>query len=174
LHEGTVSVQSRGRGLGSTFIVNLPACEVSVGEHTPRLDEVLVAEPELRRILIVDDNRDAAETLAEALLTLGFEARTALDGPAALEVAASFRPDIAVLDIGLPVMDGHELARQLRVMLGRAVVLVALTGYGQDRDRARSRSAGFDEHLVKPVEIQALLRVARTHSSRAGAAADTA
>lgn len=174
LHEGTVSVQSRGRGLGSTFIVNLPACEVSVGEQTPRLDEVLVAESELRRILIVDDNRDAAETLAEALLTLGFEARTALDGPAALEVAASFRPDIAVLDIGLPVMDGHELARKLRVLLGRAVVLVALTGYGQDRDRARSRSAGFDEHLVKPVEIQALLRVARTHSASVRAAADSA
>lgn len=174
LHEGTVSVQSRGRGLGSTFIVNLPACEAAVGEQTPRIEEVLVGDSELRRILIVDDNRDAAETLAEALLTLGFEARTALDGPAALEVAASFRPDIAVLDIGLPVMDGHELARKLRGLLGRAVVLVALTGYGQDRDRARSRSAGFDEHLVKPVELQALLRVARTHSPSGGAATDGA
>lgn len=116
--------------------------------------------PTGHRVLIVDDNHDAADMLAEALTMYGMRARIAGDGPSALELAREFRPEVAVLDIGLPVMDGYELAGRLRALPGLSDVrLVAITGYGQDADRARSHQAGFDEHLVKPVEIQAVVPV---------------
>ncbi len=116
--------------------------------------------PSGHRVLIVDDNHDAADMLAEALTMYGLRARIASDGPSALELAREFRPEVALLDIGLPVMDGYELAGRLRALPGLSDVrLVAITGYGQDADRARSHQAGFDEHLVKPVEIQAVVPV---------------
>jgi CheY-like chemotaxis protein len=110
-----------------------------------------------RRILLVDDNEDAAELLGEFLRSLGHVTRIAHDGPAALRVVEGFPPDLALLDIGLPVMDGYELARRLRELPALAKVrLIAVTGYGQETDRLRSREAGFDAHLVKPVRLETL------------------
>ena len=108
-----------------------------------------------KRVLIVDDNHDAAEILAEALTIMGHETRFAHDGPSALRVAAEFAPEVALLDIGLPLMDGYELALRLRALPGLSQVrLVALTGFGQERDRERSRSSGFEQHLLKPVDLE--------------------
>src|SRR5262249_37297061 len=108
-----------------------------------------------RRILVVDDNEDAAELLASALEIMGYTVRVAHDGPQALKVAAELDPDLALLDIGLPVMDGYELARRLQDEPGlRRGPLVAVTGYGQPADRRRSEAVGFAAHLVKPVDIE--------------------
>jgi CheY-like chemotaxis protein len=110
-----------------------------------------------RRILVVDDNPDGVETLSRLLRLMGNEVRIAHDGQEALEAAEAFRPDVAVLDIGLPTIDGYEAARRLREQpWGRDMILVALTGWGQDEDRRRSQEAGFDHHLVKPVNAKAL------------------
>jgi two-component system CheB/CheR fusion protein len=111
-----------------------------------------------RRILVVDDNQDSAEGLAMLLEIYGHEVRIAFSGPEALDAARTFLPDVVLLDIGLPGMDGYEVARQIRA--GRKDCrLVALTGYGQEEDRQRSRDAGFDHHLVKPVDLEELRRV---------------
>ena len=108
-------------------------------------------------MLIVDDNVDAAEMLAEWLVAVGHDAQVAGDGPTALEIAAEFKPDVVLLDIGLPVMDGYEVARRLRELPGCASTrLIALTGYGQESDHERSRRAGFEDHLVKPVDLDAI------------------
>jgi CheY-like chemotaxis protein len=112
------------------------------------------------RILVVDDNADAARLLADSLSVLGHGTRVAHDGPVALRIAEEYRPDAALVDIGLPVMDGYELARRLRALPGlERVCLIAVTGYGQSEDRARSREAGFDAHLVKPVQHERLGRL---------------
>jgi CheY-like chemotaxis protein len=111
-----------------------------------------------RRILVVDDSQDSAESLALLLELHGHEVRTAFAGPAALETASAFCPDVVLLDIGLPGMDGYEVARRLRAEHG-GCRLIALTGYGRDDDRRRSREAGFDHHLVKPVDLEELTRL---------------
>jgi signal transduction histidine kinase/CheY-like chemotaxis protein len=153
-HGGTVRAESEGRGLGSLFTVALPlasgeALQARIpAPHAPD-------QRSERRILVVDDNRDAAELLAELLREKGHTAEVALDGPTALDLAQHFHPDVAVLDLGLPVMDGYELARRLRER-SPALRLIALTGYGQRSDRERTRAAGFDAHLVKPVAIDVL------------------
>lgn len=109
------------------------------------------------RILVVDDNRDSAETLAELLAMDGHETHVARDGDAAIERTAQLRPDVVLLDIGLPGVNGYEAARRIRELPeGRAVVLLALTGWGQEEDRRRSTAAGFDDHLVKPVDLETL------------------
>jgi CheY-like chemotaxis protein len=116
------------------------------------------------RVLVVDDNADAAETLAAALSAAGHTTAVAHDGPTALRVARQFRPHVALLDIGLPVMDGFELAANFQsaaVANGARPRLVAVTGYGQEHDRQRSRAAGFDEHLVKPVDIDQVSQLIR-------------
>jgi CheY-like chemotaxis protein len=158
LHGGTVAVRSEGIGRGSEFEVRFPAIEAVASHPTAAADAE--AEPEAaaaRKVLIVDDNTDAAEMLAEALAAMGHETRVAFDGPSGLDAAAGFVPDIAFLDIGLPAMDGYELARKMRSELGvPGLRLVALTGYGQDSDRQRSTEAGFDGHMVKPINIQAV------------------
>ena len=106
---------------------------------------------------MVDDNRDAAELLADSLRVLGHQTDVALDGVAAIDVAREFRPDVVLLDLGLPVMDGFEVAQRLRELPDSARMrIVAITGYGQDTDRRRTRAAGFDRHLVKPVDIARL------------------
>ena len=111
------------------------------------------------RVLIVDDNADAAGLLSEVLTLKGYETRVAHDAPTALQIAAEFHPAIAVLDLGLPVMDGYQLADRLRTVPGLAHLrLVALTGYGQESDRARTRRAGFQTHLVKPVDLELIDR----------------
>jgi len=111
-----------------------------------------------QRILVVDDSRDSAESLALLLELQGHEARVELDGSSALATARSFQPDVILLDIGLPGMDGYEVARRLREE-GSVSRLVALTGYGQDEDRRRSLEAGFNHHLVKPVDLAELARI---------------
>ena len=156
MHGGQVSVFSRGAGQGTTFTVRLRAAGPDgMAEETP------VVHPAPRstgkRVLVVDDNEDAADLLAYALQNIGYQTRTAYDGPSALRIVDSFRPDIALLDIGLPVMNGYELAQKLRARVElRPLRLVALTGYGQDRDRDRAKEAGFDAHVVKPVDLTQL------------------
>jgi len=116
-----------------------------------------------KRLLVVEDNRDVAEMLSEVLRTYGYSTRVAYDGISALELAKSFRPDVALVDIGLPLMDGYQLARRLRQLPElRALRLFAVTGYSQIADRLRSAQAGFDRHLVKPVNLEELRRLIDT------------
>ncbi len=160
LHGGEVTAVSDGVGCGATFSVTLPAVH---GEITAVEAEVMssAADATAKRVLVVDDNEDAAEMLAELLRTQGFVTRTAQDGPSALAVFDQFKPDVAVLDIGLPVMDGYELARLIRAKNLGAITILALTGYGQAEDRKRTAEAGFDGHLVKPVDLKLLAALLR-------------
>lgn len=159
LHGGSVSAVSPGSGKGSTFTVRLPAAEVRAAAQENRQPPLPSPNPPraAAKVFVVDDSSDGAELLAQSLSLLGYEVRMAHDGPTALRAVSDFTPDVAVLDIGLPGMDGYELASRLRALPAlRRTALVALTGYGQEGDRSRSESAGFDEHLVKPVELQQL------------------
>jgi PAS domain S-box-containing protein len=167
LHGGTVHAESEGLGRGSTFAVQLPlAARVELPAQTNE-SEPLAPAACARRILLVDDNLDALDLLAELLRSLGHEVRTAPDGPSALTMAREFGPDLAVVDIGLPVMDGYELATRLREDLGESTPrLIALTGYGQYGDRARSSEAGFDTHLVKPVDMNKLVETLQSVRAR--------
>jgi signal transduction histidine kinase len=163
LHGGTVTARSEGLGQGCEFTVRLPA-DVAAQDAGPR--PPVPAEPrpapagEVRHVMIVDDNVDAADSLAALLQARGHHVQVVYDPVAALDLARGFAPDLALLDIGLPVMDGYELASQLRQLpaLGLAR-FVALTGYGQSGDRERSVAAGFDHHLVKPVQVDELVRL---------------
>lgn len=152
-HGGTVAAHSDGVQRGSTFTVRLPRVCPPHAALAPR--RALAGALVSRRILIVDDNEDALMLLGEALACVGHEVRTALDPLDALELARAFQPQIAILDIGLPVMDGYELAAQLRSEWP-SLRLFALTGYGQSSDRARTAAAGFARHFVKPVDLQSL------------------
>ena len=154
-HGGTVSAKSDGPGLGSEFTIRLPMAAGKKAAHQAGgAAPSATARGEAGRVLIVDDNIDAAEMFAYALRHQGYETRIAHDGPAALQIAADFKPTVAVLDIGLPVMDGYELARHLRQIPHLANVrLIAVTGYGQDSDRRRAHAVGFHKHLVKPVDL---------------------
>jgi signal transduction histidine kinase len=165
LHGGTVSARSDGPGQGSEFIVELPLASAfeplafaSSGKATTPIPLPSAQRGNGKRILIVDDNEDAAESIADLLRDLGNEIETAYDGPAALRIAKVFKPEVCLVDIGLPAMDGYELARRLRESqdLATGARLIAVTGYGQDADRERSRQAGFDSHLVKPVNLDVL------------------
>jgi len=163
LHGGRVEARSDGSGKGSEFVVRLPEAV-----HLPATDPLAgpkVVVPEKprgpqRRILVVDDNTDAAESLAELLEIMGHEVRTAHDGAAGVEVAAAFRPDVVLMDLGMPKLNGYDAARRIRATpWGREPFLVALTGWGTDDDRQRTRDAGFDRHLVKPVDPSALTKM---------------
>jgi PAS domain S-box-containing protein len=158
-HGGTVTALSEGAGRGSEFIVRLPLLSPGASEPSVADEPSPGAAPAARRrILIVDDHRDAANSLAVLLRLHGQEVRTAHDGLEAVEAARAFRPDVVLLDIGLPRLNGLEVARRLRENLGLTdALLVAVTGYGQLEDRGRSREAGFDAHLVKPVDLDALM-----------------
>ena len=162
LHEGAVEAHSEGPGHGSTFVVELPICPSDVHVLAlPGAEGVLVDGDNSHRswrVLMVDDNADARETLAQAFVALGHAVASAADGVEALALAGTFAPDVALLDIGLPGMDGYELADRLRHRDAAApVTLIAVTGYGQPEDKARARTAGFDAHFVKPVDLQKLL-----------------
>jgi PAS domain S-box-containing protein len=154
-HGGTVDVQSDGLGCGSTFTVRLPVLKNPVVSN-----ECTGREPEpspKRKILVVDDNRDAASSLAMLLRVMGNETRTADDGLQAVNLADEFRPDVIVMDIGLPKLNGYDACRRIRQALwGKDVVIVAATGWNQEEDRRRSKEAGFDHHLVKPIDTAEL------------------
>jgi len=152
LHGGTVTAHSEGLGLGSEFVVRMPAIAAPVTGDEPRHPLAETARPR-RKILVVDDNADGAESLAALLAIGGHETQIAHDGPDGLELARRFRPDVIFLDIGMPTLDGYETARLLRQQpWGKDVLLVALTGWGQTEDRRRSQEAGFNHHLVKPAD----------------------
>ena len=154
LHGGTVQAQSAGPGSGSTFVVRLPG--VTKGQ-TPREAPKVAPRASRGRVLVVDDNVDAALTLAEAVRLDGHEVRVAHDGNAALKEAAAFEPQVVLLDIGLPGIDGYEVVGRMRRMPQvEAALIVALTGFGQESDRQRALEAGFDQHLVKPVDLDTI------------------
>jgi len=159
MHGGRVEAGSEGPGKGSEFVVRLPI----VVEASKPQESGGAAEHGVRsshRILVVDDNRDGADSLAAMLKLMGNDTRTAYDGQEGVDAAGEFRPDVIVLDIGLPKLNGYEACRRIREQPGgKGVVLIAITGWGQDEDRRRSRVAGFDHHMVKPVDPQALMNL---------------
>jgi signal transduction histidine kinase/CheY-like chemotaxis protein len=158
LHGGSVSAFSEGPGRGSEFTIRLPRIvahpvEALRSEASPRA----AADFSRKRVLIVDDNRDAADSLGELLSILGAETEVAYSGPEAIRKIASYRPSIVLLDIGMPGMDGHEVARRIRCHTEyNDITLIAMTGWGQEQDRRRTRAAGFDHHLTKPADVDAL------------------
>ena len=174
LHGGVVDVTSIV-GQGSQFTVRLPSADAPVLALStcPVLPKTIPVVQKGHRVLVVDDNRDAAESLASLLVCSGHEVRLAYDGLSALAIAIDFKPDAVSLDIGLPGLDGYETARQMREQCAlRDTVLIALTGYGNEDDRKRSREAGFDHHLVKPAkleELESLLNGAGRRVRREGA-----
>ena len=162
LHGGTIEATSEGLGKGSEFIVRLPHGVISapVPHETAAASTALARH---RRILIADDNHDAADSLAVLLQMQGHEVTVVRNGREALTTINAVRPEIALLDIGMPELDGYEVARQVRQnTLGRAVTLIAVTGWGQDRDKARALGAGFNHHLTKPIEPTQLLDLIRS------------
>jgi signal transduction histidine kinase len=166
MHGGSVQAFSEGAGCGSEFQVRLPLCDESV-ESSPVGEDSSAAglEPVQCRILVVDDNVDAASTLGMLLRLDGHEVRLAHDGVAALAVAEQFAPEVVLLDIGLPKLDGYEVARRLREQPGgEDALLIAISGYGQEEDRRRAQQAGFDHHLTKPVDF-AVLRSVLPHEN---------
>jgi CheY-like chemotaxis protein/two-component sensor histidine kinase len=163
LHGGVIEARSPGLGQGSEFIVCLPRYTIS-DSRRPATRLEAGDKAERRRILIADDNRDAAESLAVLLRFDGHDVTVAHNGREALEMFNSFLPEVAVLDIGMPEFDGYEVARQVRQQsLGRAVTLIALTGWGQEADKARALAAGFNHHFTKPVEPQQLTQLLRAN-----------
>jgi CheY-like chemotaxis protein/two-component sensor histidine kinase len=158
MHGGTVEARSDGIGEGSEFVVRLP---ILAETAAPPFEPPTEAEIGTLRILIVDDNRDAAESLDMLLKLTGHDVYSAHDGLTALEAATQLDPDVILLDLGLPLLNGYEVARRIRQRQGRGgrPVLVAVTGWGQDEDRRRSEQAGFDAHMVKPVDAVALRRL---------------
>ena len=160
-HGGQIEVRSAGRGKGAEFTVRLPLTEAPAAVET----KAAVAAPAAvrRRVLVVDDNVDAAQTLAQYLRLGGHRVESALDGEAALRIAEVLHPDVAFIDLNMPGMDGAEVAKRLRITpWGRSARLVALTGMGQQGDIARTREAGFDEHLTKPADLRRLSRLLAT------------
>jgi signal transduction histidine kinase/ActR/RegA family two-component response regulator len=152
LHDGKVQALSAGPGRGSEFLLQLPAMKEAPPAGAPLEQEAGVSTSS-RKILVVDDSADGARSLSMLLEILGHQVRTVHDGPSALAEARKFIPEIVLMDIGLPGMDGFEVARRMRQHLGmKGSTLVAITGYGQDEDRRRSHEAGFDAHLVKPID----------------------
>ena len=156
-HGGTVTANSDGKGRGSTFTLQLPHAITPAPAPEPSRDqEVRAIAVRGLRILVVDDNVDAAELLAESLEALGHVTHVTFDGPNALEAAGRFIPDVVMLDLGLPVMDGFEVAQRLKAEWPSGPALVAITGYGQDIDQQRTQTAGFDAHMVKPIDLDRL------------------
>jgi PAS domain S-box-containing protein len=159
MHGGTVTAESEGEGKGSTLTVRLPTLELPAPLPTggpPPDSEPSVPAPK-RRILVVDDSQDSARSMARLLGLRGNEARTACDGAEAVKAAAEFRPDVILMDVGMPHLDGYEATRRIREQpWGRSMTIIALTGWGQQGDRVQSREAGCDGHLVKPVDLAEL------------------
>jgi CheY-like chemotaxis protein len=158
MHGGSVEARSDGPGLGSEFFVRLPVAEAPA-EKPPKPTEhgEKTRNGQRPRILVADDNRDATESMALVLRLMGHEIHTAHDGLEAVQAAASFRPEVVLLDIGMPKMNGYEAARHIREQpWGEEMALIALTGWGQEEDKRRALEAGFDHHLTKPVDPEVL------------------
>jgi CheY-like chemotaxis protein len=157
-HGGRVWVESAGLGRGSEFVVELPAASLSDAQVAePRPQPRPPEDSSRQRVLIVDDNEDLVTMLRAALEHLGYVVGVAHDGATAVAQAERFQPTTVLLDIGLPVMDGYEVARRLRAQPnGPLLKLLAVTGYGQESDRRRTRDAGFDHHIVKPIDLHHL------------------
>jgi signal transduction histidine kinase len=158
LHGGTIEARSEGPGQGSVFTVRIPVSQAVDAYAVPAPGSLVESSVECR-VLIAEDNPDAAEMMRMMLTFKGHDVRVATNGLQAVAVAEQFDPHIGFLDIGMPGMDGYEAARRIRDLLGRRIVLVALTGWGQDEDKRRSREAGFDHHLTKPPEPDMLERL---------------
>jgi len=166
IHGGHVEARSAGPGAGSEFIVDLP---ILIGRQVKADSTETLGRLPPRRILVVDDNSDAGETLGALLAGLGATVSVAHSGPAALEILETFNPDTVLLDIGMPEMDGYEVARRIRATPDHSdVMLIALTGWGQEHDYRRSRSAGFNHHLVKPPNINRLHDLLTANWSESG------
>lgn len=160
MHGGSLEAHSDGPGTGSTFIIRLPLAVRPEDSRAADNGDARPASAVRRRILVVDDNQDCAETLGMLLKLIGNEVRLAYDGHEALSLIEEYRPDMVFLDIGMPQMNGYEVAHHIRQRLdGEGPILVALTGWGQDEDRRRAHEAGFDHHMTKPVEIESLQKL---------------
>jgi CheY-like chemotaxis protein len=172
MHGGTIEAHSSGIGKGATFTVRLPIPDFSQPEKPTQQAPADTTEPSpsKRRILVADDNRDVVESFQIMLRILGHEVQTALDGEEAIEKAEQFRPDVIVLDVGMPMLDGYETASRIRQRpWSRDVVLIAVTGWGNDKDKLKSAAAGFDVHLVKPVDATTILEaLEQVDQSKAG------
>jgi two-component system CheB/CheR fusion protein len=163
LHGGSVEAYSEGLGKGSEFVVRLPSLEVGASADSREEAPTSAAIDAVRRVLVVDDNVDSLESMALLVRHFGHDVRVAHNGSQAVSTAAETIPEVILLDIGLPGMDGYEVARRIRAIPGlQPCRIIAMTGYGQETDRVRSRLAGFDDHLVKPVEPETLRKILRS------------
>jgi signal transduction histidine kinase/ActR/RegA family two-component response regulator len=171
LHGGSITARSEGVGRGSEFIVSLPVAHQPLSETGGARGSRENSATAGRRVLVVDDNRDFADSFAAVLRMAGHEVSVTYDGAQAVAVARMWEPDVVLLDIGLPLMNGYEAARRIREALPNPnLLLVAITGWGQEEDRRRSRAAGFDHHFVKPVDPGMLTRLIADHVARSGPA----
>ena len=157
-HGGRVSGESEGVGKGSRFTIRLPLSFETSGPSSKLTEPAVAGSQRALRILLVEDNADVAEALVASLRLAGHEVQSAVDGLAALQLLSHFSPEVALIDLGLPVMDGYELARQIaETQRGHEPIMIALTGYSQPADFQKSRDAGFHLHLVKPIKLDVLL-----------------
>ncbi|HEV7393814.1 MAG TPA: ATP-binding protein, partial [Burkholderiales bacterium] len=163
LHNGPIEVQSEGRGRGATFIVRLPVVDAYTG--APEILTETISKGTRRSIVLIEDNHDARQSLKAILVLDGHTVYEAADGRQGLRVAQEIQPEIAIIDIGLPQLNGYEVAMALRESGNERMLLIALTGYGQAEDERRAREAGFDAHLVKPADIDALRKIIRAERS---------
>jgi signal transduction histidine kinase/ActR/RegA family two-component response regulator len=167
MHGGTVEARSDGPGLGSEFLIRLPVVNRDGARNAVPLSPAAGVDGRKMKVLVVDDNEDAADSLAALLEIDGFDVRTVYDGAAAIAAVAQSQPDMIVLDLGMPGMDGYETARAIRQRPGaERILMLALTGWGQSDARRRTLEAGFDHHLVKPVELEQIIRLAGARNNR--------
>jgi CheY-like chemotaxis protein/two-component sensor histidine kinase len=170
MHDGAVEAFSEGPGRGSEFVVRLPVMREAPLADRPATTAGKPRPRAARRVLVVDDNQDSLESLAMLMSVAGNDTRTAADGLAAVAAAEQFRPEVVVMDIGLPKLNGFDAARRIREQpWGKSMVLVALTGWGQEKDRREAKNAGFDMHMVKPVDLAALATLLSSLPSEPGA-----
>ena len=171
MHGGTVRAHSDGTGQGSSFIIRLPARTAVARDDRPAVSVDGASRRHPQRILVVDDNRDAATTLCQLLQMTGNEVQIAHDGVEAVTVADQFRPQVILLDIGLPRKNGYDVCREIReTSWGKDILIIAISGWGQDDDRRKSKEAGFDRHMVKPVDYSMLRSILATSAALPAAA----